>query len=105
QTHKIMGYATPPASLFEDDDAIRAELARTADPLWCCVSERRYYAAHFFRQAKTIFPEHESQLEKIAACFDIQSKQFGEEYLRDVGHDPVDRDKLRDMAIRARMAE
>jgi AraC-like DNA-binding protein len=105
RTRKIMGYATPPASLFEDDEAIRAELARTADPIWCCVSERRYYAAHFFETAKIVFPEHSELLSKTAGCFWSQSGLFGSEYLKEVGHDPVDREKFRDMDVRARMAE
>ena len=105
RTRKIMGYATPPASLFEDDEAIRAEFTRTADPIWCCVSERRFYAAHFFETAKTIFPEHGELLGKIAGCFWVQSGKFGEEYLKEIGHDPVDREKFCDMAVRARMAE
>jgi hypothetical protein len=104
RTRKIMGYGTPPASLFDDDEAIRAELARTADPLWCCVSERRYYAAHFFATAKNIFPEHSELLGKIEASFWVQSDNFGEKYLKEVGHDPVDREKFRDMAVRQRMA-
>ena len=37
-TRKIMGYATPPESIFEDDEAIRNELARTADPIWCSMN-------------------------------------------------------------------
>ena len=105
RTRKIMGYATPPESLFEDDEAIRGELVRTADPIWCCVSERRYYAAHFFRLARAVFPEHDELLGKIEASFWVQSGQFGDEYLKEVGHDPVDREKFRDMAVRQRMAE
>jgi AraC-like DNA-binding protein len=104
RTRKIMGYATPPENLFDDDEAIRAEFARTADPLWCCVSERRYYAAHFFETAKAIFPEHSGLLGEIAGTFWSQSGKFGDEYLKEIGHDPVDREKFRDMAVRARMA-
>jgi hypothetical protein len=105
RTRKIMGYATPPESLFEDDETIRNELVRTADPIWCCVSERRYYAAHFFKFAQAVFPEYGELLGKIEASFWVQSGKFGDEYLKEVGHDPVDREKFRDMAVRQRMAE
>lgn len=105
RTHKIMGYSAPPAALFEDAERVREEFQRVADPLWCCVSERRYYAAHFFRMAKEVFPKEAEALGEIAISYDRQSALFGKEYIREVGHDPVDREKFRDPAVRARMAE
>lgn len=105
RTHRIMGYANPPAMLFEDVEKVREELARVADPLWCSVSERRYYAGHFFRMAKAALPECEGALHEIAKSFDLQSALFGKDYIREVGHDPVDRARFRDPAVRARMAD
>jgi len=105
RTRRIIGYATPPDGLFDDDEAIRAELVRTADPIWCAVSERRYYAAHFFTLAKDVFPEHAGLLQQIADSFWKQSSLFGDEYLKEVGqHDSVDRERFRDMGVRTRMA-
>ncbi len=105
RTHTIIGDHNPPASLFADAERVRAELVRVADPLWCSVSERRYYAGHFFRMAKSALPAHADALDKIAGSYDRQSALFGKDYLRDVGHDPVDREQFRDPAVRARMAD
>lgn len=102
RTHWIMGHGTPPITLFDDDEAIRAELARTVDPLWCAYAERRYYAKHFMRQAKAFLPGAEEPLEQAACCFEA-IEAFMDEYLRKVGHDPVDREKLRDPRVRAEM--
>ena len=88
------------------DDEMGGGIAyRMLDPIWCCVSERRYYAAHFFKLAQTVFPEYGELLSQIESSFWAQSGLFGSEYLKEVGHDPVDREKFRDMAVRARMAE
>ena len=88
------------------DDEMGGGIAyRMLDPIWCCVSERRYYAAHFFKLAQTVFPECVEQLKQIESSFWAQSGLFGSEYLKEVGHDPVDREKFRDMAVRVRMAE
>jgi len=88
-----------------DDEMGAGIICRMLDPIWCCVAERRFYAAHFFKLAQEVFPEYGELLGKIEASFWIQSGKFGEEYLKEVGHDPVDRDKFRDMAVRRRMAE
>ena len=55
--------------------------------------------------AKAVFPQSAETLDEIAKSYDRQSALFGKEYLREVGHDPVDREKFHDPAIRARMAE
>ncbi len=104
RTHHIIGYGTPPASLFDDDEEIRKELVRTVDPAWCAYSERRYYAKFFMRQAKQFFPEQEDILEEIACCFEKISHTHMEKFIGMVGYE-VDRDQLRNPAIRAEMGE
>ncbi|MGF7146012.1 RimJ/RimL family protein N-acetyltransferase [Anaerotaenia torta] len=105
RTHYIIGYGTPPESIFADDETIRQELVRTIDPAWSAYSERRYYAKFFMRQAQKYFPGQAQTLEEIACCFERISHVHMEAFIRKAGHDPVDRDKLRDPVIRLEMAE
>ena len=105
RTHYIIGYGTPPESLFEDDKKIRQELIRTIDPAWCAYSERRYYAEKFMRQAKKHFPAQANVLDEIACCFDRTSSEHMENFINKVGREPIDRDKLRSPIVRSEMAE
>ena len=105
RTHYIIGYGTPPESLFLDDEKIRLELVRTIDPAWCAYSERRYYAEKFMLQAKKHFSEHAQILDEIACCFDRTSSEHMANFINKVGREQIDRDKLRDLVIRAEMAE
>jgi len=104
-THYIIGYGTPPESLFSDDDKIRTELIRTVDPAWCAYSERRYYAEKFMKQAMKYYPEQAGVLDEIACCFGRTSSEHMENFINKVGREPIDRDKLRNLVIRAEMAE
>ena len=105
RTRYIIGYGTPPDSLFDDEELLRQELARTIDPAYCAYSERRYYAKFFIRQAKDFFPEYEQALEEIACCFERISHEHMEQFYEQVKGKPVDRKKLRKPAVRAKMAK
>jgi len=76
--------------------------ASIADPQWCDYAERRHYAAHFMRQAKTHFPDVEKELEDTAVTFD-EVNPLMYEYIEKTSN-PVDLEKLGSLEIRKEMS-
>lgn len=79
-------------------------LTPVADPLWCEYAEKRYYGAHFIRQAKVHFPDIAESLEQAACCLD-KIGPFVDEYIGKTGHDPVDMQKFGKLSVRKEMSE
>lgn len=87
------------------EEKVRAYLHVLADPTWCEMAERRYYIMHFFHQAALHFPEVKEAMGQIMHHFGRSNGIMGEEYIRQVGHDPVNAERFADPACRGHMAD
>ena len=88
RTGRVPGtWGTIPAG-STDEDTILAKVKEIIDPLWCDFAERRFFAAHFIRQAKEYAPDVVQQhLDRASAAF-LRIHDLMYEYINAVGLKP-----------------
>ncbi len=90
-----------------DEGAILAKVKEIIDPLWCDFAERRFFAAHFIRQAKEFAPEGvQQQLESASAAF-FRIHDLMYDYIKAVGlkqgGDTIDEEMLFEPTTREKL--